>query len=60
VFLVATLVQYGITLSGPAGFAIPVGIPIILIIGWLNYTQDYGIGDDPDPGEPSCPELETR
>ena len=57
VLLLASLVQYGITLSGPAGFAIPVGIPIILIIGWITYTADYGSSDGENVME-SC-DLET-
>jgi hypothetical protein len=39
--LLSIMVQYGITFSGPAGFAVPVGIPIILIIGWLVYSGRY-------------------
>lgn len=29
---------FGITLNGPAGFAIPFGIPVILIIAYLQYS----------------------
>jgi hypothetical protein len=32
-------VQYGILLNSQSGFAIPVGIPIILIIGWWMYSS---------------------
>jgi len=32
-------VQYGFLLNNPSGFAIPVGIPVILIIGWWMYSS---------------------
>ncbi len=58
VLFLAIVTQYGLLLSGPAGFAIPIGIPIILFIGWINYTRDSGIEDEPDPGEQSSPDAE--
>ena len=33
--LVSDLVQYGILFNGPAGFCIPLGIPLIMVCGWL-------------------------
>jgi hypothetical protein len=33
------IMQYGILFSSQSGFAIPVGIPIILIIGWWMYQE---------------------
>jgi hypothetical protein len=33
-FLTWGLVQYGLLLSGPSGYAIPVGVPIIWYCGW--------------------------
>jgi len=38
IIAISILVQYGILLNGPSGFAIPVGIPIILVIGWWMYS----------------------
>jgi len=43
--LLAIIMQYGPAFSGPAGFAVPIGIPVIFIIGWLLYTGKY---EDPD------------
>nr|WP_319375595.1 hypothetical protein [uncultured Methanoregula sp.] len=40
-FLGSSLIQYGIFLNGPAGLAIPVGIPLVLIIGWIAYSGFY-------------------
>jgi hypothetical protein len=39
-FAISDIIQYGISFNGPAGFCIPVGIPIILIIGWWTYRYD--------------------
>lgn len=41
------------------GFAIPVGVPVILIIGWWMYREKYEpdqILDEPDDKEPAMPE----
>jgi hypothetical protein len=43
-FLAAVIIQYGITLSGPAGISIPVGIPLIFVIG--GYFLFYCHSDD--------------
>lgn len=46
------LVQYGLLLNSQSGFAIPVGIPIILIIGWWMYQGMYEPDDlDNEPEE---------
>lgn len=34
-FLVSTIIQYGPAFQGPAGLAIPVGIPILLLLGLI-------------------------
>jgi len=47
-------VQYGILLTGQSGFAIPVGIPVILIIGWWMYSS-MNDSDDRD----NAPEEES-
>jgi len=56
-FLLADICQYGIFFSGPAGFAIPVGVPVILACGWWMYRMKFVEGaaadenDDGDAGE---------
>ena len=50
ILAISVVIQYGILLNGQSGFVIPLGIPIILIIGWwmyqLNYDPDES-GDEP-------------
>jgi hypothetical protein len=46
-FAIATVIQYGITLNGPAGIAIPIGIPAILGVACLQYRWKP---DDQDDG----------
>lgn len=36
-FTLSILIQYGLTLNGPAGIAIPLGIPIILGVAFYQY-----------------------
>ena len=38
IIAISILVKYGILLNSQSGFAIPVGIPIILVIGWWMYS----------------------
>jgi hypothetical protein len=38
VLTLSMVILYGITLNGPAGFAIPFGIPVIIIIAYLQYS----------------------
>jgi hypothetical protein len=46
--LAATMVYYGPTFSGPTGFAIPVGLPLLITAAWLFFVQkEEGDGDDP-------------
>jgi hypothetical protein len=37
----SVIMQYGIFFSSQSGFAIPVGIPVILIIGWWMYQEKF-------------------
>jgi len=37
IFSLSIIIQYGITLNGPAGFAIPFGIPVILGVAYFQY-----------------------
>jgi hypothetical protein len=41
IFTLSVLLQYGIMLFSQSGFAIPVGIPIILVIGWWMYQEQF-------------------
>jgi hypothetical protein len=49
-FLLSGVVQYGLVLSGPNGLSIPLGIPVLFVIGWLIYRYE-------DPGEMQEPGL---
>ena len=44
-YLASCMIQYGPFFRGPAGISIPVGIPLILAIGWLIYSKTIG-GDE--------------
>ena len=52
IFFVSIILQYGVLLNGQSGFAIPVGIPIILVIGWWMYQEPF----EPSAGENKVPE----
>lgn len=44
-FLAADMLQYGLIFSGPAGFVIPVGLPLVFIVGWwyiISTNQEEG------------------
>ncbi len=41
VLTLSMVLLYGITLNGPAGFAIPFGIPVIIIIAYLQYSGRF-------------------
>ncbi len=38
--LISCMAQYGPLLSGPAGFSVPIGIPLVWAVGWLIFVQD--------------------
>jgi len=46
-YLLSCVAQYGPTLHGPAGFAVPVGVPLILAVAWYIAK----VGDDGDEDE---------
>jgi hypothetical protein len=55
-FLVAMLVQYGLTLHSDHGFSLPLGVPLILVTGcwlaWGNFCDDETVtADDADAGD---------
>jgi hypothetical protein len=39
-FLLSDVIRYGLTLQGPSGFCVPVGIPLLLVSGWWAYRSD--------------------
>lgn len=41
-YIASCMAQYGLFFSGPAGTSIPIGIPLILIVGWLIYSKTIG------------------
>lgn len=45
-FLLSVFLQYGILLHGPAGIAIPFGIPVLLIIAYWQYRMSCTMDDD--------------
>ena len=53
----SVIIQYGIFLSSQSGFAIPVGIPVILIIGWWMYQEKFEttVKDDSPEDEKTAP-----
>ena len=44
-YLVSDIIQYGVFFHGPAGFVIPVGVPIILICGRGMYRLKFPDAD---------------
>ncbi|WP_342770755.1 MULTISPECIES: hypothetical protein [unclassified Methanoculleus] len=50
-YLLSCLIQYGPLLHGPAGFAVPVGVPLILAVAWYilraeDDEDEYNEEDD--------------
>ncbi|HOB44263.1 MAG TPA: hypothetical protein PLK04_12355 [Bacillota bacterium] len=45
-YLLSCIAQYGPTLYGPAGFAVPVGVPLILAVAWyiVRVEEDDELG----------------
>jgi len=57
-FVISDSIQYGIWFKSTAGFVIPLGIPIILIIGWWMYQCDLQPDDGRDgPGQENTTET---
>ena len=44
-YIASCMTQYGPFFTGPAGISIPIGIPLILAVGWLIYSKTIG-GDE--------------
>lgn len=41
-YTASCMTQYGPFFTGPAGISIPIGIPLILAVGWLIYSKTIG------------------
>jgi len=54
-YLLSDVIQYGIFFHGPAGFVIPVGVPVILVTGWWIYHGEF-----PDTADNILTENETE
>lgn len=59
-YLASCVAQYGPLLHGPAGFCIPVGLPLIAGVAWWAYhaggdEESDGTGDRPDPENDDVP-----
>jgi hypothetical protein len=33
------ILQYGVLLHSQAGFSIPIGVPVVIILGWYLYRE---------------------
>ena len=50
-FLLSDIIQYGVLFHGPAGFTIPIGVPIILVCGWWMYRTKFPDNEPEGTGE---------
>lgn len=51
-YLLSCVAQYGPTLYGPAGFAVPVGVPLILAVAWyVMMVEDDELEDEGEEEE---------
>lgn len=39
-YLMSDMIQYGVFLNGPAGFVIPVGLPVMVVVGYLVWHTE--------------------
>ena len=44
--MISTMVQYGPLFHGPAGIAIPIGLPLLVVIGYLLWEGHRRHRDD--------------
>jgi hypothetical protein len=42
-FIVSSMLQYGVTFSGPSGISLPLGVPLIVVIGYLSWCGRLGL-----------------
>jgi hypothetical protein len=38
-FIISCIVQYGVLLHSQAGFSLPIGVPVVIILGWYLYRE---------------------
>ncbi|MGA2162447.1 MAG: hypothetical protein ABSG28_09700 [Methanoregula sp.] len=50
-FLLSDMIQYGVLFHGPAGFTIPIGVPIILFFGGWMYRMKFPDNEQEGTGE---------
>lgn len=50
--LASLIQQYGPLFHGPAGFAIPVGLPLVFVVGWWVYRYEEPVVVDESNREP--------
>lgn len=51
-YLAACIAQYGTLLHGPAGLAIPIGVPLIFTVaGYILKMEDEEMKGEPDDGK---------
>jgi hypothetical protein len=54
-FICSCIVQYGVLLHSQAGFSIPIGAPVVVILGWYLYREqvkkEAAPSDMEDPGD---------
>lgn len=58
-FLFSCMAQYGVTFHGPAGFCIPIGIPVVWGVGILMFRSCVSSGEGEECME-SVPESEDE
>jgi hypothetical protein len=46
-FAISDIIQYGILFHGPPGVCIPVGIPVMIVIGWWTYRYETDTEQSP-------------
>ena len=44
--MISTMVQYGPLFNGPAGIAIPIGLPLLIVIGYFLWKDAADTGSD--------------
>ncbi|WP_298667067.1 hypothetical protein [uncultured Methanofollis sp.] len=64
-YLASAIAQYGPLFHGPAGFCIPVGLPLIAGVAWWAYNageddESDGAGDLPGPESDEVPSGDPR
>ncbi|WP_067049948.1 hypothetical protein [Methanofollis ethanolicus] len=64
-YLASCVAQYGPLFHGPAGFCIPIGVPLIFGVAWWAYNageddESGGAGDLPEPESDEVPSGDSR